>query len=297
MRKTAPNTLQISRPRISAFKCKSVFVLPALLLFFTACSEPTVSINDCGENTNPAARVQICTKYIELAQNQPVDSGQQQMLSSAYMSRANALQALEQHTEAIDDLTTAIELNPRTFANYLLRAISYSETGNYDAAIEDLTNAMRMNFRKPLFLNLRALQYAKTGQYSLALDDYNESIERKPEDVSAYIGKAKLLTTASDIEVRDTTSALEIAEAAVSLSRSDRTLEVLAYALAANSKFSDATDALEEAIELLKSKALYNPDSKTELTAKEQRIAELEDRLSEYRDQSDLIGPLDKKVD
>ena len=264
----------------------SVGVLMAKCLLLSACSDPNVSINDCGENPDPRERLRICTQFIDLAQVQSLDEIQRHELSTAYMSRANALQFLDQHPQAIDDLTRAMELNPRSIANYLLRASSYSQLENYDAAIKDMTDVMKINFRKPMFLNMRALQYEKKQEYALAIADYNESIERKPENVNAYIAKAKLLATAKDIEIRDPLGSLETAEFAVDLSRSDRTISVLALALAANNRFSEAATALEQAIALLENKPPSNPESVREIDAKKQRLIELENQLSNYRAQA-----------
>jgi tetratricopeptide (TPR) repeat protein len=52
---------------------------------------------------------------------------------------------LEQHTEAIVDYNTAIELNPKLAAAYAARGIAHAAQGKEDAARADLKKALDLN--------------------------------------------------------------------------------------------------------------------------------------------------------
>ncbi|HVS45048.1 MAG TPA: tetratricopeptide repeat protein [Verrucomicrobiae bacterium] len=140
----------------------------------------------------------------------------------AYVSRANAYEALGQHQKAVDDYTQAIAIKPsadlyfyRAYANeqlgqdapsiadysqaillkpdYLLaltrRGYAYLRGHDYPHAAADFNAALALNPSAPLAVNGRGLAYQGAGKYDLAIADFGTIIAAGP-DIDAYRNRA-----------------------------------------------------------------------------------------------------------
>jgi tetratricopeptide (TPR) repeat protein len=133
--------------------------------------------------------------------------------SQAYYVRALALLVDGDFQGALDDLSTAAQLDPENPDAYVLQADIYSALGeteqalaNYDAAIEiDPDNA-------DYYYN-RGLIYYNTGDLEAALEDYNAAIEIDPDNADYYFSRSYVHFDQGDLEatLEDDTRAIELA--------------------------------------------------------------------------------------
>jgi tetratricopeptide (TPR) repeat protein len=95
---------------------------------------------------------------------------------------------------AIDDLGTAIKLNPKDATSYLHRGIALYFAGAVRNAIADYTEAIRLdtNFSDAYFERGRA--YLFLGDYKSAAANYTEMIRIDPDDVEAYRARGYVLS-------------------------------------------------------------------------------------------------------
>jgi tetratricopeptide (TPR) repeat protein len=104
----------------------------------------------------------------------------------AYVMRGTAKAQLHDNQGAIEDYTTAIELNPRLVLAYNNRGNLRQHFGDVDGAISDFSNVLAINPHSPIAYNNRAIIYTQIGQFSAAIEDYQKAIELQPDFVSVY---------------------------------------------------------------------------------------------------------------
>jgi tetratricopeptide (TPR) repeat protein len=104
----------------------------------------------------------------------------------AYVMRGTAKAQLYDNQGAIEDYTTAIELNPRLVLAYNNRGNLRQHFGDVDGAISDFSNVLAINPYSPIAYNNRAIIYTQIGQFSAAIADYQKAIELQPDFVSVY---------------------------------------------------------------------------------------------------------------
>jgi tetratricopeptide (TPR) repeat protein len=103
-----------------------------------------------------------------------------------YVMRGTAKAQLRDHQGAIDDYTTAIELNPRLVLAYNNRGNLRQHFGDIDGAIADFTKVLEINPQSPIAYNNRAIIYTQIGEFTAAIADYDRAIELQPDFVSVY---------------------------------------------------------------------------------------------------------------
>jgi len=103
--------------------------------------------------------------------------------ANTYAARGYAYSHLEEHALAVQDYTTALELNPDNLSALNNRCWSYSEIGEYDRALNDCNSLMTQAPGADYpFLN-RGIVYEKMGNMDSALVDYMEWIDRRGRQV------------------------------------------------------------------------------------------------------------------
>lgn len=98
---------------------------------------------------------------------------------------------LNKFSEAIEDFTKAISIDP-AFANaYSYRGFAKNKTNRYTEAIDDYTKGFELNMNEMpyYFYTLRGSAYKSLENYSAAVEDYSKSIELNPQYVAAYNGR------------------------------------------------------------------------------------------------------------
>lgn len=152
-------------------------------------------------------------KCEEILTKTPDDINSLELLSLIEQENGN-------HTKAGELLDKAIKLNPTNQANYLLRGISYFQSGDYENAENYLKESLkhdrsdfrtfynlgqvmvqRSKFRESVFyytkaidLNptegilyqSRAISYEDIGEFDKAIEDYTKAIDLQPENCQAY---------------------------------------------------------------------------------------------------------------
>jgi tetratricopeptide (TPR) repeat protein len=102
---------------------------------------------------------------------------------NTYAARGFAYSHLEEHALAVQDYTTALELNPNNLSALNNRCWSYSEIGEYDRALADCNNLMNLAPGADYpFLN-RGIVNEKMGNMEAALPDYMEWINRRGSQI------------------------------------------------------------------------------------------------------------------
>jgi tetratricopeptide (TPR) repeat protein len=109
----------------------------------------------------------------------------QKFIALLYANRANVKVKQKQYKEGINDLNTAIRMDPVNGDFYKDRGQAYRNNGDYQLAINDYTKAI------PFFINNkedlarlyhnRAINEADIHQYKKALEDINDAIALDPQ--------------------------------------------------------------------------------------------------------------------
>jgi tetratricopeptide (TPR) repeat protein len=101
---------------------------------------------------------------------------------------------------AIDDYTSAIQIDPKNAAYLEARGSVWLDKGEFDKAIADCNEANRLDPKNAAVLRTRAMaRYAKE-EYQLAMADYSEAIKLDPKDDYSYLNRGKLLLEANEFD-------------------------------------------------------------------------------------------------
>ena len=113
---------------------------------------------------------------------------------------------------AIEDFSRAIELDPKEWRIYGLRAEARKEAGDLDGAILDATKAIELNPSHPLAYASRASARNLKKDYDGAIQDYSEALRLAPRNSDHYVnrGAAKLAKEDFTGAIDDFKKALEI---------------------------------------------------------------------------------------
>ena len=106
--------------------------------------------------------------------------------ADAYYIRGRAYGRQREYDRAIEDFTKAIELNPKFADAYYARGNAYGRQREYDRAIEESTKAIELN---PEFANayyIRGNAYGRQGEHDRAIEDFTKATELNPEFADAY---------------------------------------------------------------------------------------------------------------
>ncbi|MDY7000159.1 MAG: tetratricopeptide repeat protein [Thermodesulfobacteriota bacterium] len=174
-----------------------------------------------------------------------------------YHFRAKVWHQKGEHDRAIEDHTKAIELNPEGVESYYFRGRAWSDKGEYDRAIGDFNKAVELSPKHADIFLFRGNAWQRKGGYNRAMDDYNKAIDLAPNNPQNYNSLAWLLATCPDSKYRDGYRAVELAEKAVNLSRSEEKMfykDTLAAAYAEVGRFYEAVSAQEEAVQFIDGK-------------------------------------------
>ncbi len=88
--------------------------------------------------------------------------------------------------DAIDQFTTAIELDPDNAKAYILRAMAYSKLKDHENASADFDRAIVFEEKDAELQYLSGAAYYQLSKYDLALDRLNKAIDMKNNFLEAY---------------------------------------------------------------------------------------------------------------
>jgi len=97
----------------------------------------------------------------------------------------------KEYDKAIDELSKAIELNPRNVEAYYGRGRNYSAKGDYNKAAADFTQAIKLDPKKAESYNSRGVALYKKGDYAKSISDHTESIKLSPQKGPYYFNRAQ----------------------------------------------------------------------------------------------------------
>ena len=92
-----------------------------------------------------------------------------------------------QYSEAIQDFTKVIGLNPDDAETYYFRGFTYYNQGNRDDAIKDFTKAIELNPDDAETYHFRGFIHYSNGKYDCAIKDFTKAIELNPDYAEAYL--------------------------------------------------------------------------------------------------------------
>jgi tetratricopeptide (TPR) repeat protein len=118
--------------------------------------------------------------------------------------------------EALQELSLAIEIQPKNSEAYFWRARTFIRLEQYDKAIADLKTVVNLNPRySPAYDNLGWL-FMRRNDYDQSLSNLNKSIELKPDNGWAHYMRGRVFFNKGDFQ-----KALENAETACKLGYKD----------------------------------------------------------------------------
>jgi len=101
----------------------------------------------------------------------------------AYFDRGMAYRKLGQYQRAIEDFDKAIQLDPgyaNGFGIYTERGYAYVELGQYQRAIQDFDMPIRLDPGWQYGYSNRGRSYGSLGQYQRAIQDFDKVIQQNP---------------------------------------------------------------------------------------------------------------------
>jgi len=167
-----------------------------------------------------------------------------------YCDLANALVRTGRIEEAITDLEKAVELQPNyADAHYNLGSVLLQK-GEIDRAIAQWRTTLSINPNDGGAHTALGNALLQKRELRDAIAHYQAALEIDPLSVLPLNNLAWVLSTSDDAEFRNGSRAVELAERAVQLSRTQNPMFIrtLAAAYAADGRFSDASEAAERAL-------------------------------------------------
>lgn len=118
-----------------------------------------------------------------------------------YIVRAMVYEQIDKITEAIQDLSRAIQNNPNLEQAYVLRAQCNIRMGKWSAALEDISIAIKLNPDEADHWLRRGVVAARIGDTEQALLDLTRSINLNPGNGHAYFERGQVHFAKDDFEL------------------------------------------------------------------------------------------------
>ena len=113
----------------------------------------------------------------------------------------------EEYSEAVNNFSNALTLNPNSFILWFFRGCTFDDMDLYDKAIPDLTIALSLNRNDTNTLERlsnaylsRGNRYLKAGKNLEAIDDFTNATESVDFIVKAYEGRAAAYTNLGRVD-------------------------------------------------------------------------------------------------
>ena len=115
--------------------------------------------------------------------------------------RAKALWAIGRCSEAVEDITKAVENAPLDASPSVTRGFWQSQMDRFPEAMENLNAAIAMEINSPVAYTNRAYVYARIGEYERALEDYDAAVRINPNYAPDYLGRSGMLVALGKFEI------------------------------------------------------------------------------------------------
>ena len=118
--------------------------------------------------------------------------------SDALLEKANGLYQEKKYDEAIAVYTKAADADPANAEILKFRGLAKSMTGDWAGCVEDLNSAVKINPKNPDILNTRAFSFLHTGDFDAAKRDFRaiDAIEKDAGQKAQYLMAESLLRRA-----------------------------------------------------------------------------------------------------
>jgi len=129
-----------------------------------------------------------------------------------YYNRATAYFAKGEFSQAINDYTRTLEIEPGFAFAYNNRGNAYIQRGNLEQAIIDYNQAIKINPNYVLAYYNRGNAYNNKGNLNFAVTDFTKAIEINPRFVFAYYARAGIYKKMDNLDqaIADYSNAIRI---------------------------------------------------------------------------------------
>lgn len=107
-----------------------------------------------------------------------------------YLNKGTAYINNSEYEKAIESLTEAIQLNPKSDAAYNNRGLAYYKGGDPANAISDFNISLELNPKCAQAYHNRGAVYYKIGSMDKAINDFSTAIQVDPSYANAYNSRA-----------------------------------------------------------------------------------------------------------
>ncbi|EGO64786.1 tetratricopeptide repeat protein [Acetonema longum] len=134
---------------------------------------------------------------------------------AVFLRRGEIYEKMNQYSQAMEDYTETLKLEPDYITAYIKRAFMREIKGQTQEALEDLTSVLARDPYHLDALNLRARLLDNQGQPESALLDLNQAILIEPDDVTSHNNRGNLHYQAGRLElaINDYNKAISLAPA------------------------------------------------------------------------------------
>ncbi len=174
-----------------------------------------------------------------------VASGLQPLSPEAHYRRGVALAVLERYAEAVEAASLALFLQPDHAGAYRLRGRAYRELGQLQASLDDLDSAIRVEPGEIDGYLERAQTHLRRKEFGRAVADLRKPIDREPSN-PLWLNRLGWLLANGPEPLRDPAGAVALAEKAVALEPSMLHRNTLGVAYYRAGRFPEARRCLEE---------------------------------------------------
>lgn len=170
---------------------------------------------------------------------------------AAMIARGRSFRDASRFDEALGELHRALELDPDHPQIRRLIISVHLERRDVRAAVEAYEAALRESPDDPTLVRGFAIALSALGQYQESVDHLSRLHQARPDDLDVANELAWQLAVCPDASVRDAPAAIRLAEHVVTIEPTPSSLDTLAAAYAADSRFADAIRTMQRAIEAL----------------------------------------------
>jgi tetratricopeptide (TPR) repeat protein len=190
---------------------------------------------------------------------------------NTYYNIGLALAGKGRHEQAIKYFKQASQQKPDWHEPYNSLGLAYAQQGREDLAVENYNKALQLKPDYPdAHYNLGCLYY-RQGKVELAVSHWTQTARLKPDFVEVLTNLAWILATTKNDNIYNPDEAVKYAKQACELTNHEqiKSLDTLAIAYAAASRFEQAIETTEKAVKLAEA------DGKKELAEELQKRLEL----------------------
>lgn len=98
-----------------------------------------------------------------------------------HLALANVHRVRQEYSEALEDCSRALAIDPKCAMGYLYRAVIYCETEQYDLMERDMNVIREIDDRQPLIESILAGLLFRVDEFDEAFERLDEAIERTPD--------------------------------------------------------------------------------------------------------------------